>query len=196
MSIECNWLCNAGLTDVWFSKGQSSRLSVITYDSFSVEEHIIMAARTPDRLREKSVSSLMLRDIRLSSALQSVQKVLSTLIGNVEPSLRPRMNGLLTEIDTVLREDAPWKSFVKRYDMMHGPYLATLARDYPVLSMTELRLCAFLRLPLTSKEMAVLFHCSSRSIEKHRERIRKKLQIERQVSLVHFLAARYADVAL
>jgi DNA-binding CsgD family transcriptional regulator len=58
---------------------------------------------------------------------------------------------------------------------------------FPGLSSTDLKLCAYLRLNLTSKEIAQLLNISLKGVEISRYRVRKKLQLSTEVNLYDFL---------
>lgn len=134
--------------------------------------------------------ALMMREIRLVSTMRTVHDALATLAASIDPAHRAAIQRLTRDIEHALQEDDTWREFVHRFDTVHGNYLSDLAREFPTLTPTELRLCAFLRLPMPSKEVAALFHCSVRSIEKHRERLRKKFGLRPHENLTTFLAAR------
>lgn len=136
-----------------------------------------------------------MREIRLVSTMRSVHDALASLAQTLDPAHRATLMRLARDIEHALQEDDTWREFVHRFDIVHGNYLSDLAREYPSLTPTELRLCAFLRLPMPSKEVAALFHCSVRSIEKHRERLRKKFNLKPHENLTTFLAARGGVVA-
>lgn len=148
---------------------------------------------TPSNDQDRTTQSMLLRQIRLTSQLQSLHDALTELADLVDPIIRKRIMMLLRDIDSAVREDDLWIEFIRRYDIMFSSYLSKLARDFPDLTASELRLCALLRLPMQSKDIATLLHCSVRSIEKHRERIRRKLQLDPKSNLVHFLLTRYVD---
>lgn len=145
------------------------------------------------RSDEPYVRSLLSQQIRLVTALKSVLASVSDVIESTDGEIKSRLLTVQQTAQTALNDDDLWSTFNRRYNLFHGNYLAKLARDYPTLTGTELRLCAFLRLPMQSKDIALLLNCSVRSVEKHRERIRRKLGIENGVNLITFLAGRYAD---
>ena len=58
---------------------------------------------------------------------------------------------------------------------------------HPNLTPSDLKLCAYLRLNLSSKEIAPLLHISSRSVEIKRYRLRKKMGLEHEKSLVEYI---------
>jgi DNA-binding CsgD family transcriptional regulator len=70
---------------------------------------------------------------------------------------------------------------------VHNDFLILLKEKYPSLKPHELKLCAFLRMNLSSKEIAGLMNISVRGVEISRYRVRKKLQIPTEVNLAEFL---------
>lgn len=65
-------------------------------------------------------------------------------------------------------------------------FMERLQAQYPQLSVQERRLLLLLRIGLSSKEIAPLLNISPKSVEISRYRLRKKLNLERDVNLVQF----------
>ena len=65
-------------------------------------------------------------------------------------------------------------------------FMERLQAQYPQLSVQERRLLLLLRIGLSSKEIATLLNISPKSVEISRYRLRKKLNLERDVNLVQF----------
>lgn len=131
----------------------------------------------------------MLREMRYTGLLKNIANELSNIEGVLPPDARREVQGLHREVLQALDTDS-MAHFEHIFETMHGGYLQRLASEFPTLTPTELRLAAFLRLPMPSKEVARLFSCSVRSIEKHRERMRKKFELEPHDNLTTFLASR------
>ena len=73
------------------------------------------------------------------------------------------------------------------FDNVHSDFLSALKDKYPGLSANELKLSAYLRMNLSTKEIAQLMHISIRGVEISRYRLRKKLQIPTETNLFDFL---------
>lgn len=67
--------------------------------------------------------------------------------------------------------------------------LQTLARRYPTLTQTERRVCALLALHLRTKEIAVQMGVGERTVETHRQNIRRKLGVPKGKELSAFLCS-------
>jgi DNA-binding CsgD family transcriptional regulator len=83
--------------------------------------------------------------------------------------------------------DKDWEQFAVHFDKVHSDFLQILKTAYPALSAHELKLCAYLRMNLSSKEIAQLENISVRGVEISRYRLRKKLKISTEINLFDFL---------
>ena len=88
----------------------------------------------------------------------------------------------------MLETDRGWKEFELRFMQTHRDFYEKLNGRFPDLTMNERKLCAFLRLDMTTKDIASITHQSVHSINVARTRLRKKLGIDQtEESLVNFL---------
>lgn len=85
------------------------------------------------------------------------------------------------------KNDDDWNRFSIYFDKVHNNFLSSLKTKFPQLSPTDLKLCAYLRLNLTSKEIAQLLNISPKGVEVSRYRIRKKLNLPTETNLYDFL---------
>jgi ligand-binding sensor domain-containing protein/DNA-binding CsgD family transcriptional regulator len=83
--------------------------------------------------------------------------------------------------------DKDWENFAVHFDNVHSDFIKELKYNYPNLSANELKLCAYLRMNLSSKEIAQLMNISVRGVEISRYRLRKKLMLATETNLFDFL---------
>jgi tetratricopeptide (TPR) repeat protein len=84
--------------------------------------------------------------------------------------------------------DSNWKEFEVRFTQVHKDFYDKLNERYPDLSPNERKLCAFLRLNMTTKDIASITHQSVHSINVARTRLRKKMNLANsEENLVNFL---------
>jgi DNA-binding CsgD family transcriptional regulator len=83
--------------------------------------------------------------------------------------------------------DDDWEQFAVHFNKVHSNFLIMLKEKFPNLNAHELKLCAYLRMNLTSKEIAQLLGISVRGVEISRYRLRKKLQVSTETNLFQFL---------
>jgi CheY-like chemotaxis protein/DNA-binding CsgD family transcriptional regulator len=80
-----------------------------------------------------------------------------------------------------------WKEFEVRFEEEHGRFREKLIALHPDLTPNEVKLCTFLRLDMSSKEISEITKQSVRALETARSRMRKKLRLERSDNLVLYL---------
>ncbi|WP_229655041.1 triple tyrosine motif-containing protein [Flavobacterium sp. LC2016-23] len=90
--------------------------------------------------------------------------------------------------DNITEEDS-WKIFKEAFDSADKDFLKRIKQIHPLLTPNDLRLCAYLRLNLSSKEIAPLFNISVRSVEIKRYRLRKKMDLQHEIGLVEYILA-------
>jgi DNA-binding CsgD family transcriptional regulator len=94
---------------------------------------------------------------------------------------------LIRAINDEHKMDEEWEQFAMHFDKVHSDFLVILKAKFPRLSANELKLCAYLRMNLTTKEIAQLMNISVRGVEISRYRLRKKLQVPTDANLFNFL---------
>ncbi len=95
-----------------------------------------------------------------------------------------RINKLLSE-DAAL--EGVWDQFAHHFDQVHIDFLKRIRETYPQLTANDQKLCAYLRMNLTTKEIAPLMNISIRGVEVGRYRLRKKLNLDSGVNLNEFM---------
>ena len=94
---------------------------------------------------------------------------------------------LVKKIDDNIASHDDWKTFETNFERAHEEFIKRLKAGYPKLTPGDLRLCAYLRMNLSSKEIAPLLGISVRGLENHRYRLRKKMGLDVDINLSEFL---------
>lgn len=94
---------------------------------------------------------------------------------------------IIRVLDKELDHDSEWEQFVMHFDNVHTNYLKKLKDHCADLTASELKLAAYLRLNLTTKEIAQLMNISIRGVETSRYRLRKKLGLTNEINLFDYL---------
>lgn len=74
------------------------------------------------------------------------------------------------------------------FEQEHQSFYENLQKAYPALTYKDVRLCSFLKLGLSSKEIASITFKEVRSVESARNRLRKKMNLDADVNLIEFFA--------
>ncbi|WP_437918629.1 triple tyrosine motif-containing protein [Sphingobacterium sp. LRF_L2] len=90
-------------------------------------------------------------------------------------------------IDNARSDERDWDLFEKSFNESHENFFKKLKTEYPSLSPNDLKLCAYLRLNMSSKDIASLLNISTRGVEIRRYRLRKKFNLPTEKNLSEFL---------
>ena len=97
------------------------------------------------------------------------------------------MKHIMNKINAAVKSKDEWKVFETNFNEVHEDFFKDILSEYPKLSGKDLKLCSYLKMNLSSKEIAPLMGISVRGVEVHRYRLRKKMALESDVNLTKFL---------
>ncbi len=130
--------------------------------------------------RELAVSTMnLIKKNELLSAIKDDLKKSSDDTKNLK--------SVITTINKNINEDDTWDMFKEAFNNADKDFLKKIKASHPALTPNDLRLCAYLRLNLSSKEIAPLLNISVRSVEIKRYRLRKKMELPHELSLVEYI---------
>ncbi len=85
------------------------------------------------------------------------------------------------------RLEDEWENFSRHFDKVHTDFLKRISSTYPQLTPKDKKLCAYLRMNLSTKEIAPLLNISVRGVEISRYRLRKKIELSGEINLNEFM---------
>ena len=129
--------------------------------------------------RELGLSTMNL--VRRNELLSTIKKELS-LIKEKED-----INNVIKLINKNLNASDDWKLFEEAFENADKDFIKKLKSKHSNLTSNDLRLCTYLRLNLSSKEIAPLLNISPRSVEVKRYRLRKKMNLPHEASLSNYI---------
>ncbi|MFH7011324.1 histidine kinase [Flavobacterium sp. FlaQc-52] len=80
-----------------------------------------------------------------------------------------------------------WEIFETNLNQIHNEFIINLTKKFPNLTPKDIKLCVYLKMNLSSKEIAPMMNISFRGVELHRYRLRKKLDLTQDENLSKFL---------
>lgn len=90
-------------------------------------------------------------------------------------------------VNSSLNNTSDWKLFEEAFNNVDKDFMKKIKLLHPSITSNDLRLCAYLRLNLSSKEIAPLLNISHKSVEVKRYRLRKKMQLTQDQSLSNYI---------
>lgn len=148
--------------------------------------------------KEKLESELALKSKEMAESTMTIIKKNEILVNikdevvlqkNILGSQYPNKyyDKLIQLLDDNLKSEDDWIIFRTNFDRIHENFFRNLHAKYPELTSNDLRFCAYLRLNLSSKDIAHLMNISLKGVEVGRYRIRKKIGLQSSKSLTEFM---------
>ncbi|MDR7370541.1 LuxR C-terminal-related transcriptional regulator [Flavobacterium aquidurense] len=117
----------------------------------------------------------------------------SEMIENIQTILDSEsdFNKLKSEIKKAIKINEvnkhEWEIFETNLNQIHNEFIINLSKKFPNLTPKDIKLCVYLKMNLSSKEIAPMMNISFRGVELHRYRLRKKLNLTQDENLSKFL---------
>lgn len=129
---------------------------------------------------------LMAKTLILSKHNDTMEKILEEL-NKYAPEDYPASRKIQSIVEAAKHDQVEWDDFYFWFDQSNKDYFAKLSKKYTDLSTKELKICAYLKINLPTKEISALSKLQVGTIEQYRIKIRKKLNIQKSESLHDFL---------
>lgn len=137
--------------------------------------------------KNKELTTSVMYQLKKNNFIATISKKLKEI--NISPSAKHKTNLLqiVRELEANMSQES-WEEFEYRFNSVHNDFYDNLLRDFPNLTPNELKLCAFLKLNMTSKDISTITYTTPQSITVARHRLRAKLGLSRDDNLITFLA--------
>lgn len=137
--------------------------------------------------RDKKLTSIAMNDININNMLNDIQAEILD-IQTQDPIIKSKLRLVIRKINSSRRDENSWKVFEKYFNNVYDGFFDKLLELHPSLTNNDLKICAYIKLRLSSKEIAVLMNISPTSVETARHRLRKNLGILADVSLTEYIS--------
>ncbi len=157
------------------------------------QEKELMAHKEQDykdslELRNKELTSKTLYLMRNNEYIADISRELQELLLEMNPKDAAKKNHV-REILVKLRNqgnEGAYEEFQYYFEKVYSSFYRNLTQQYPDLTHKDLRLCSFLKLGLSAKEIASITFKEVRSVEMAQYRLRKKMGLDTEVNLIDF----------
>jgi DNA-binding CsgD family transcriptional regulator/ligand-binding sensor domain-containing protein len=168
-------------------KSKDAELSQVSHQSkLEIENLRNEKLRSEIDYKNNELASVTMHLLNKNEFVQSVRKRIESMI-SIDGITKDELKRIVKTINRNLEEDDSWDQFAFHFDQVHGDFLKNLSADEIKLTPQETKLAAYLRMNMSSKEIANLMNISVRGVELARYRLRKKLNLERDQNLVDHL---------
>ena len=138
--------------------------------------------------KNQELASATMHLVQKGEVLLTIKQALDQILEKSPgPEVRKEIQGLINLMNFDSKIDEDWEQFSHHFDQVHVNFIDRLRKKYPQITANDEKLCAYLRLNLSTKETAQMMNISVRGVEASRYRLRKKLGLSNEENLVEFM---------
>ena len=138
--------------------------------------------------KNSALASSTLNNIKknelLADLINDLKNIDKELVNN---SLHYPVKKVIKKINNHLLDKEDWLTFQLHFSNSHAQFFENLRKKHSDLSPNEIKLSAYLKLNLSSKEIAALMNVANTSVEQSRYRLRRKFNLDKDVNLVNYI---------
>ncbi|MCK9206208.1 MAG: hypothetical protein M0P66_03775, partial [Salinivirgaceae bacterium] len=136
---------------------------------------------------ETELKQLAFQTMHRKKLLLEQRTKLEWLSTKAKVSVSEGLQKIIQSIDEELNDEKDWKYVEPQLDKVYNSFISRLIEKHSDLTASEIKIAAYIRMNLTTKEISEYMHKTARAIENDRYRLRKKLGLELNDSLQNYL---------
>ncbi len=162
-------------------------------ETFETEKELIRMRnerlRSEMTFKEKELANSTMNILQKNESLTSIKRNMAKISSMTdEAEIKRQIKRLITQIEKDIDSEDYWKVFEVHLEQVHEAFLKRLTQEHPDLTNRESKLCAYIRMGMSSKEIAALTNISFRAVENNRYRLRRKLNLGQGENLSQYLS--------
>ena len=137
--------------------------------------------------KNKELTTNIMYLTKKTGMITNIAKELQKAKFDFEGENRDTIENVIRQLEDTSSDDT-WKEFEVRFQDVHTEFYDNLNKELPDLTPNEKKLCAFLKLNMSTKDISAITHQSVKSLTMARYRLRQKLNLDRDENLIAFLS--------
>ncbi|WP_075591294.1 ligand-binding sensor domain-containing protein [Labilibacter marinus] len=139
--------------------------------------------------KEKELANSTIHVIQKNELLSDIKAQLKRIIKTKDHhDADKKMSSLIRKIDKDIDNENNWEVFEMHFGQVHEEFLKRLVEKHPELTQREQKLSAYIKMGMSSKEIASLMNITTRAVENNRYKLRQKLGIDQGHNLSSYIA--------
>ena len=178
LSIISLLFMSLGIAFYFFRKYQNQKQTIMEQEALLLKERL---EHSQKEIASKALRLASQNEMRIKM-IETTKEVYQHLDETGKESLKAMVRNLKKNID-----QGAWQEFETRFEQVHEAFFVQLNSRFPNLTPNDRRICAFLKLNMSTKDIALLTNRSPRSIESARYRLKKKFGLGAEEDILNFL---------
>lgn len=175
-----------------FEEEQKKMQYIVELEKSKAESAVIEARsqnlESEIQFKNAELAASAMHLVKKGELITRLKAELNQLMRRVDvPAAQTEVKKMIRQLEDDDQLDQEWDQFAKHFDKVHSDFVVQLKSKHPDISANEVKLCSFLRMNLSSKEIAQLLNISVRGVEISRYRLRKKLNLHPGENLFDYL---------
>lgn len=150
-------------------------------------ETITRLLRESLQRKERELASSALFEHEKNTLLAKLIEQLEKITPLPDAEAGQQINDIKRQLKSQLNLKKSWDSFKVHFEEVHPDFFTRLEKRHPTLSLTEKRMCAFMKIGLDNKEIALLTNVEAGSVRKSLNRLKNKLELPAEAVLREFI---------
>jgi tetratricopeptide (TPR) repeat protein/DNA-binding CsgD family transcriptional regulator len=122
-----------------------------------------------------------------NEVLETAEQQIGSFVRTLSPLHQEKANILLKELRNNTSKETDWHLYKKHFEEVHPFFFKTLQTLHPALTNNDLRICAYLKMQLTNKEIANVLGIGTDSLKVTLSRLKNKLEIGKETDLREYI---------
>jgi len=130
---------------------------------------------------------LLIRNNKFNIQINEKLQKLESILDDTNNDAKEIINEIITNIDSKIKTDS-WRRFDIAFNTVYKDFYKNITSKYPDLTKQEIKICAFIKLGLNSKDIGAILFITPESVKVSRSRLRKKIGIDSELDFQNFLS--------
>ena len=168
------------ITFIFFIKYSKTRRKNLRYKQGQLKEKL----KFKEREIASTVTYIANKNTVLSETKDELKEILLHLGGT---AINFRVKSLINKLDESLNHFEDWKIFRRNFDEIYPKFITNILKKHPKISHTDLKLCVYLKMGVSNKEIAKLQNVTLNGVKSANLRLKKKMSVPVDISLSIFI---------
>ncbi|WP_375559623.1 tetratricopeptide repeat protein [Bernardetia sp. OM2101] len=137
--------------------------------------------------KQRELSSTTMYIYQKNELLENLKNKLEKLESQLQTEAKKEVKSIRKSLQSSQNMDEDWDRFKLHFDEVHPNFFSWIAKKYSSLTQNDSKLCAYIKMGLSNKEIASLLNVNPRSIQVAKYRLKKKMNLETEDDLTKII---------